>query len=275
MDLVTTGMLALFGSAAVGGLVGWLVGRFSSFAAGLGIGLLITGSVTLTFAARCLLEYREFSAPGPTRVSGEVIEIEGRPVNASGSITQPVPVVRFTAADGSDHVVRGPGAGGLKVGDRVTVIHDPADPQRTRVGQESQFRGGAIAFMLFGTFPFTVGLWFLLSALLERRAARARPPAQPEPARGQEAPSFRPRVAQWLTIAFNLLMVIGIFWTGLGPGTLQQTLAVGFGIVAAGMWGHGINGLLLGSRADPGWRFGMFVLGANFFAWALALWVLG
>src|ERR1043166_959959 len=99
MDIISTAMLAFFGSAFAGGLVGWLVGRFSSFELGLGIGLLIPGIVALYFAAQCLLDYRQFSAPQSGKADGEVIEIEERAVNQAGSVTQPVPVVRFTAAN--------------------------------------------------------------------------------------------------------------------------------------------------------------------------------
>lgn len=272
MDIVTLATLWFFGSALVGLVLGWLVGRGSSFALGLGVGLLIPGVVALAFSARCLLDYREFSSPRPTRVTGEVIAIEDRPVNADGTITQPAPVVRFTAADGSDHTVRGPAAGGAHVGDRVTVIHDAADPQRVRIGREDQLRGGAIAFMLFGSFPFSVGLWFVQSFLLELQGRRARPssarPAAPGPEHRQD--SRRPRT-QWLTAGFNLMLVAGILWTGLGPGPLERSLTTGFAIVSAALWGHGFTGLIV-PGADPGWRFGMFVLAANFSAWSLALW---
>ncbi len=272
MDIISVAMLAFFGSAFAGGLVGWLVGRVSAFALGLGIGLLVPGIVGLGFATRCLLEYRQFSAPLPNKVTGAVIAVEDRPVNKSGRVTQPVAVVRFTAADREDYTVQGPRASGLKVGDRVTVIYDLADPRRARVGQASELRGGAIVFMLFGTFPFSVGLWFIHAYVSERRATRVRASDRENPARGPDGPSRRP-TSHPLTVGFNLLLVAGILWTGLGPGTIERTMTVGFGVVAVALWGHGIKGLF-DPRVNASWCFGVLVLAVNFSAWVLALWVL-
>jgi hypothetical protein len=82
--------MSVFGAAAVGGLTGFLVGRLSPFEIGLGVGLLIFGAVAFCFSARCLLEYRAFAYAGPNALWSEVIAIEDRAVNGSGSITTPV-----------------------------------------------------------------------------------------------------------------------------------------------------------------------------------------
>lgn len=264
MDIISAATLAFFGSLAVGGLLGFLVGRSSAFELGLGVGLIIPGAVALTCAALCLEAYREVTAPGVTLVAGEVIDIEARPVNASGSITTPVPVVRFTTADGSEQTVRGASASGVKIGERVSVRYDGGDPSRARVVQPSQLRGGAIAFMLFGTFPSSVGLWFTHSFFHQRWKAR-------RPAR--ERAEARQALRTPLIVAFNVLLVGGIFWIGLGPGGLEKTFPVGFGIAALGMWGHGIRGLF-DPRADGSWCFGMLVMAVNFSVWTLALWLL-
>lgn len=276
MDPVSTALLAFFGSLLVGGLVGWVVGRFSAFELGLGVGLILPGAVALSFAVSCLQQYREFAAPHPNKVVGEVIEIENRPVNASGSIRQPVPVVRFTAADRSSHTVRGPGSSGLKVGEQVAVLYDLGNPDRVRVAQPSQLRGAAIALMLFGTFPSSVGLWFVHSYVEGRRRGRDRRGAPDELAlleKELERPRWRTKLLEPLTIFFNLILLGGILWTGLAPGELEETLTVGFGLVSAGLWGHGIRGLF-DPEASASWCFGILVLALNFSVWVVALWLL-
>jgi hypothetical protein len=265
MDIISTAMLAFFGSAFAGGLVGWLVGRFSSFELGLGIGLLIPGIVALYFAAQCLLDYRQFSAPQSGKADGEVIEIEERAVNQAGSVTQPVPVVRFTAANAAVHTVRGPGASGWKVGEQVTVLYDAADPQRARVGQPSQLRGGAIAFMLFGTFPFSLGLWFAHSHIHQHRQKRL-----PTQLKSGAAPGPRSALTGQLTLLFNLLLVAGILIPAISNKDVALAIADGFGVVAVALLGHGINGLF-NPQTDASWCFGMLVLAVNFGVWVAAL----
>jgi hypothetical protein len=68
-------------------------------------------------------------------------------------------------------------------------------------------------------------------------------------------------------------MVAGVFWTGLGPGTTLESIATGFGIVAAGLYGHGIRGLF-DPWMHPSTWFAFLVLGTNFAAWSVALFML-
>jgi hypothetical protein len=264
VDLTTLGMLAFFGAGLAGIALGFLVGWLTVFELGLGIGLLLPGVVGLGFAARCLGEYREFTAPGALRAAGEVIEVRDEAVTAGGGVTRPVPIVRFTARDGGEHTVRGPASGAMKAGDRVTVLYAAGDPSRARAAKVSELRGGAIAFMLFGTFPMTVGLWFGIGGLIDR----VRPPRRL--IGGPPAPGRR----RWpVILALNLLLVAGIVLPGVLPGELPRAMALGFGVVALAMAGHAVRGLL-----DPAtslrWAFGMLVLAVNFSAWAWALWLL-
>jgi hypothetical protein len=263
MDLVTAATLGFFGALLAGGLVGALVGHFSRFELGLGTGLLIPGAVALWFSWHCLVDYRAFTAAGPNAVSGEVIEIENRPVNQAGDIAQPVPVVRFIAPDGSTHTMRGPASGGLKPGERVSVIFDPADPERSRVGKPSQLRGGAIAMMLFGTFPMTTGLWFVHAYAFGRRDDAVA-------AAERQVSALRARILQGALIGLNLLIFAGILWIGVSPSKLEQAFVEGFGTVAAALAGYAVWGAF-SPRASASWCFGMIVLSVNFGAWAFAL----
>jgi len=61
VDLVTAGILAIFASVLAGGIVGWIVGRFSAFELGLGVGSIVPGAVILSFAVNCLLLALNFS----------------------------------------------------------------------------------------------------------------------------------------------------------------------------------------------------------------------
>lgn len=267
MDLVALAILSLFGSLAAGGLVGFLISRFTRFEVGLGVGLLVPGVVCLWFAALCLLEYRAFIHAGPNGAWGEVVTIEERPVNAAGDITQPVPVIRFTAPDDSVHTIRGPGSGSLQPGDAVNVIYDANDPARSRIGQVSELRGGAIAMLLFGTFPFSFGLWLLY--------AYARGGAEQDEftqRKGQKTSDAVVR-SQPGKIASSLLflgMFGGTLWIGVGTGALEQRFVQGFGTVAAALLGYAIWGMASRS-ASPVWSAGFAVLGINFGVWAYAL----
>ncbi|HEV2008530.1 MAG TPA: hypothetical protein VGQ88_07385 [Burkholderiales bacterium] len=215
MDIIATATLAFFGSLLAGGIVGWIVGRFCAFELALGIGLLIPGIVALTFATRCLLEYQHFRAPNVTTSVGEVVAVKDRPVNASGSITQPV----------------------------------------------------------FGTFPLSLGLWFIHSHISQRRNTRAQALELRGPARESANPTFAQRLRKELIVSFNLLLVAGIFWIGFGPDSLETNFSAGFGLVACAMLGHGIRGLF-DPQTNASWCLGVFVLALNFPVWALALWLL-
>lgn len=262
MDLVAAATLGFFGALVAGGLVGALVGYFTRIELGLGTGLLIPGAVGLWFAWHCLVDYRAFAEAGPNAVSGVVVEVKDYPVNQAGNITRPVPLVRFIAPDGSTHTVSGPASGGLEPGEKVSVIYDPAVPERSRVGQPSQLRGGAIAMMLFGTFPLTAGLWFVHAYAFGRKddavAAAERPVS-----------ALHARMLQGTLVGLNLLIFAGILWIGV-PGKLEQGFVEGFGIVAAALAGYALWGVF-SPRANASWCLGMVVLSVNFGIWAFAL----
>lgn len=233
----------MFTSALVGGLVDLLVGWLTRFNYGLATGLLIFGGTTMWFAVRCLQEYQLYSTAGERAVWGEVIAVENRPVNASGSITEPVPVVRFAAPDDTTHTVRGRAATGARVGQHMNVVYDAGDPQRSRIGFATDYRGGAIAFMLFGTFPLSFAVIMIHGAIDERvRTVPVPVGGKPErsaaqqriagrvaatgprdadsgraavPARGEEPP---PKQATW---AFVLAMLCAILWIAIGTGELE------------------------------------------------------
>lgn len=282
MDLVSVALLSLFAGAAAGGLLGFLVARVSRFEIGLSIGLLVFGAVALVAAARCFMEYRYFAHAGANAVWGEVIAIEDQPANASGSITSPVPVVRFTAPDNVEHTVRGPSASSATVGSHVNVVYDPANPQRPRIGQLSELRGGAIALLLFGTFPVSFGIWLLFTTALAARAERSmRQPDQRGRQRAGRATSNksvaksapsprRGRAHRVILGALNGALVCAILWTALAPGDLALNFVQGFAAIAAILAAYAAWGMVSG-MAGGAWSAGMLVLAINFAVWAFAL----
>jgi hypothetical protein len=284
MDLVSTALLSLFAAAAAGGALGFLVARAGRFEIGLAVGLLVFGAVALAFAARCFLEYRDFAHAGANAAWGEVIAIEDRRVNVSGSITSRVAVVRFVAPDRTMHVVRGPG-GSAAVGSHVNVVYDPMDPQRSRIGELGELRGGAIALLLFGTFPVSFGIWLLLATALGERGkaggrrmagSRSRPQRkQPAAAAAKTATDQPPgRLHGIVLAAFGSALACAILWIGLAPGNLVQNFVQGFTAIALVCAGYAAWGLASG-LAGGAWSGGMLVLGLNFAVWAFALDLLG
>lgn len=280
MDLVTVAVLSMFAAAAAGGVLGFLIARISRFELGLAVGLLLFGAVALSFAARCFLEYRDFAHAGANAVWGEVIAIEDRPASASGSVTSPVPVVRFTAPDNAIHVVRGPSGSSAVVGSHVNVVYDPADPQRSRVGQVSELRGGAIAMLLFGTFPLSFAIWLLFATAMTDREELA---ARGGRFRGQRARVERAirraemrtaqtqgRASKVVLAAFGGAMACAILWIGLAPGELLQNFVQGFAAIAIVCAGYAGWGIASGG-AGAAWSAGMLVMAVNFGVWAYAL----
>jgi len=279
MDLVSVAVLSMFAAAAAGGVLGFLVARISRFELGLAVGLLVFGAVALSFAARCFLEYRDLAHAGANAAWGEVIAIGDRPANASGSVTSPVPVVRFTAPDNAIHVVRGPSGSSAVVGSHVNVVYDPADPQRSRVGQV-EVRGGAIAMLLFGTFPLSFGIWLLFAtAMADREKLAARGGRfRPQRARVERAirraemqtAQTQGRASKVVLAAFGGAMACAILWIGLAPGELLHNFVQGFAAIAIVCAGYAGWGIASGG-AGAAWSAGMLVMAVNFGVWAYAL----
>lgn len=248
-DLASQFVLWLFGGFAAGGLLGWLVGRCARFEPALGVGLLVPGLVSAVFAVRFALAWHELET-SPTRTPGVVVAIEPR---ALGSGTTPVAVVEYASAGATRRAESGGGTS-LREGDRVVVVAGAAPP---RVGVPGEMRGGAIAALLFATFPLSAALFFLAHALPERRRdARA------------DAPSR-------LTPVANAGIGIGLLTGGLLAGAgwpVERALVAVFGLASLGLWLHVADGV--GQRRDRRWTLGMGVLAVNFSAWTLALAVL-
>jgi hypothetical protein len=256
MDLVSSWVLAFFGTCALGGLVGWLVGRFSTFELGLGVGMALPAVVSLSYALTFLAEYRDFTQ-SPHRVPGTVVAVEDRPVNESGSITTPVAVVEYQV-DGERRQVRSKGGSGLDVGEAVTVIDDPYRPP-AKVARPDELRGGGVAAMLFGTFPASASIFFLFSWANDRfRLDRWQ---RPPPSRG---------VALTLMTIASLVMVTGIPQSQ--DEMVQDFMAV-FGIASIGIWMHALIWLV--TRRELRGPLNLAVIALNFDAWVVALWILG
>lgn len=259
LDLVTRWTLYFFASLAAGGVLGVLAARLATFELGMGLGLLVPGVVSLSFTLAFVAEYRELTYD-PARVAGTVVAVEDRAANASGSITSPVAIVEYAAGDGATRRVDGPRSSSLRVGDEVAVVPHPGAAGGVRVGQPRDLFGGAIASMLFGTFPFSAGVFFLVSAL-----ARA-------PVDDRERGSIARQERSYLTLAANLLMFCGVVAVGVFSGPVEHQIMLGFGVVSLGLWLHVVQGVRVGR--DLRWTVGLGVLAVNFSAWVVALWLL-
>lgn len=293
MDLISVATLAMFGSALVGGLVGFAIGWMTRFDVGLLVGLTIFGGTTLWFAARCFSEYREFVHAGPNAVWGEVIAIEDQPVNPSGTTTTPVPLVRFTAPDESVHTVRGPAASGAKQGQHLNVVYDALDAQRSKVGLASNYRGGAIAFMLFGTFPLSFAVILLHGMLFERNhrdpragnaqeqsrrnaSGRMRAAASRVEGKRQDRPPPAQRPAGRVHKLANAALFFGllgaIVWAGSVPDELEHGLVQGFGAIAAILFGYAFYAAVATRTVSSlSVRMAMLALNFGLFAYAVHL----
>jgi hypothetical protein len=277
LDLATRWLLSFFAAAAVGSVLGYLVARVSTFELGLAVALLILGAVSLSFTVAFVRGYREL-AYDPRRVPGTVVAVEDRPTDATGDVTMPVAIVEYETPDGVTQRVDGPRASSLKTGDVVVVVprHGSALPRRVgvprhgsalprRVGVPRDMQGGAIASMLFGTFPLSAGVFFLVSALAPERTAR------------DEARSAARQERSYWNVAANLLVVCGIvatpfFATADEAGGVARALMLGFAVVGLGLWLHVVHGARVGR--DPRWTLGVGVVAVNFSAWVVALWFL-
>jgi hypothetical protein len=225
----------------------------------MGIGLLLPGLVSLSFTLAFVQGYRSF-AFDPQRIDGTVVAIEHRSMNASGSVTSPVALVEYTSRDGAVHRIDGPRSSSLKESDRVVVVPALGTLDGVRVGRPSDMQGGAIASMLFGTFPFSAGVFFLVSALVGERSAREEDLSIERPERSSA------------TVAANLLMVCGILATPFFSDPVEHAIMLGFGVVSLGLWAHVVQGIR--ARRDVRWTLGVGVVAINFTAWVVALWFL-
>ncbi len=259
LDLVTRWMLYFFGSLFAGGVIGFLVAKLATFELGMGVGLLLPGLVSLSFTLGFIQGYREL-AYDPMRTSGVVVAVEDRPANASGSVASPVAVVEYTPRDGAGVRVDGPRSSSLAVGDAVVVVPRPDASRRPRIGRLRDMQGGAIASLLFGTFPFSAGVFFLLSALAPERSIVA------------ERAGIAAQEGSYVTTAANLLMVCGILATPFFSEPVEHAIMLGFGVVSVGLWAHVVEGVR--ARRDPRWTVGIGVVAINFSAWVVALWFL-
>ena len=259
VDLVGRWVLYFFASCLGGALLGLAVAWLATFEIGAGLGFLLPGLVSLSFTVAFCREYRDLSF-NPRRTAGTVVGIEDRASNASGSVTTPVAIVEYTAADGSKR--RGSSLGGtsLHTGDSVVVVPRSGMPDGIAVGTPHEMQGGAIVSMLFGTFPLSAGIFFVVSALAG--AVRA------------EDVSERWAIDRrsYLTTMANLTIFCGILAIPFFSEPEAHGIMMGFAVVALGLWLHVVQGVRLG--ADARWTTGLGVLAVNFSAWVVALWFL-
>ena len=264
MNLVTLAILSMFSAFALGGVVGVLIGRLTRFEVGLGVGLLMPGLVCLGFAGQCLYDYRAFTQADARGTHGEVVALRDRPANASGNTGRTVLMVRFNASDKREYLLDVPTSAGYADGDILSVIYDPNDPESARFGSRSELRGGAIAMMLFGTFPSSVGLWFLYTYGFRIEARHAGQSSVRSPGR---------RSGEWGSAVQALCIVVmfcGILWIGVGAGPLIQRFLDGFGVLAFASASLALWSALY-SRTNASWCLGLMVISINFGVWACAL----
>jgi hypothetical protein len=260
LDLAATWMLSFFGACALGGVVGFLLNKLIDFEFGLGVGLLIPGAVSLFFTAQFVTEYLDFR-DDPSRSTGTVVAVEARPANEAGDITTPVAIVEWTASDGTLHRTESKGGSSLDEGESVAVVYDLRDPARAKVAVPDELFGGAIASGLFGTFPTSAGLFFLLGWLSDQFPRK----------QTREQAERAVRVTR-LVVAANLLIFCGLVGAGFWNGPVFEQIMIAFGVASLGLWTYVVDGVW--QRRDPKWTLGVGVLAVNFSAWVLALWLL-
>jgi hypothetical protein len=260
LDLAATWTLAFFGACALGGVVGFLLSKLIDFEFGLGVGMLIPGAVSLFFTAQFVAEYLDFR-DAPSRTTGTVVAVEARAANDVGDITTPVAIVEWTASDGTLHRTDSRGGSSLDEGETVAVVYDLRDPSRAKVAVPDELFGGAIASGLFGTFPVSAGLFFLLGWLSDQF------PRKQTREQAERAARVTP-----LVVAANLLIFCGLVGSGFWNGPVLEQIGIAFGVASLGLWMYVVDGVR--RRRDPKWTLGVGVLAVNFSAWVVALWLL-
>ncbi len=259
LDLVTRWTLWFFASLVIGGGVGFLVAKLTTFELGLGVGLLIPGLVSLSFSLAFVQAYRAL-ASDPRRLDGTVVAVEDRAANASGSITSPVAIVEYATRDGVRRRLDGPRSSSLQAGDAVVLVPRLGAPGGFRIGRPQDMQGGAIGSMLFGTFPLSAGIFFLASALAGELTPR------------QERRRIERQGRSYLNWAANVLIFCGIVAAPLFSGPVEHAIMLAFAVVALGLWLHVVNAVRVGR--DVRFTLGVGVLAVNFSAWVVALWFL-
>lgn len=266
LDLVSQFTLYFFGACFAGGLVGLAVGWLLGFETGIGVGLLFVGCVALSYTPRFWTAQRDFETH-PLRARGTVVAIEDRAVNAAGDVTTPVAIVEYETARGEKRRVPSRGGSGLEIGASVVVVPDASAPGGARVGVASQMQGGVIASLLFGTFPFSGGLFFLASALVGRREERLDRVSRRRETERATRPSRVVPVAN-AVMFFGILGPVAV--AGLYDTSVLRTILTAFALAALGMWIHVIDGFRM--RRDLRWTLGIAVIALNFSVWCAALW---
>lgn len=256
LDLVSLFVLSLFGAFFGGAALGWLVGRWSSFETALGVGLLLPGLVMAGFFFTFLVEHHSFTQ-APDRGEGRVLRLEERAV---GEGFMQVAIIEFMGPEGTPQTIESGGGTSLQPGDVVVVVPHPTDPSRARAGRPEELVGGAIAALLFGTFPLSASAFFLLGPFLSRRH-------RPRPLAPRRAATARYLLRAAYT-AFALAFALGGLW----PGETAARLRLLFAVMSLGLWLMVAEGLW--ARRGPGWTLNVGVVAVNFTVWVVALDVL-
>ncbi|MRR08974.1 DUF3592 domain-containing protein, partial [bacterium] len=165
-DLAYRLLLWLLGALfLVGPLVGFLVGRVKGLMVGVGVGCLIIGLTGLTATVRVGWE-RWHQLQGSASAEGVLMEFrETVAKDAQGRTTSSRdPVVRFVAADGTAHELKGLGGSQREKspGDKVPVRYLPEAPDQALVDDFQNLWGPTSGFAAFGILPTLFGLFFVL-----------------------------------------------------------------------------------------------------------------
>ena len=130
----------------------------------------LAGAGMLGFAAMLYFEEQEFVAAADT-TEGEVIDIRGvYPKSSSRSLIY-VPVVRFETPDGKSIEFRsdsGSNPPTYSVGERVTVLYDPAKPYNAKLEGWDNWVGAA-ALSGFGAVSVLLAFSWAWAAVKQRR----------------------------------------------------------------------------------------------------------
>ncbi len=132
---------------------------------------LVAGALVILTVSFCLYRQTHSFVQSATRTRGTVVRIEERIGRGSGPVYYPV--LTFTDSKGQEHEINlafggSPPAYHYKVGDPVTVLYGPGQPENARLYSFLDVWGTAAIPGGLGVVALVVGLGMLVGALVIR-----------------------------------------------------------------------------------------------------------
>jgi hypothetical protein len=296
-------MLGLVAGLALIPVVGWLWRLVTGAREGASAGTAVGGGLW----AACLL-YAAFEIGGwvtslrqGAQAEGRITGFEARKtaVGPSGTVAQArtatlvVPQIVFRTPDGREHRFDALGGSleGRKVGDRVTVRYDPANPASATTADFQNERGALAFFAWLGGIVALVAVWMGWGAVgdLQRERAspapgargKARRAAVPTQATGgfavwRDGPgqAWRPPLRRAGLLCLVLALVLPFVLVELQDAHLLEVFGFAFVGIAAALLCFGLAAALERGAASAHVLFGRLIGVAGFGGFAFILWAL-